>query len=158
MVLLSHAHKTKQVLAVILVRQQHMPGCFFRRAARRSQSEEELSCPIPSHPCFSLCLLPVISCHYSVLLMSDPERRFFSVLSDTRCTSVRRKIQSFCWVQFSAVSCACQRIIPTVHLYSIRDCWIYCLMFHEVCASFGSLEFGSTAQFTGVVAAQLIRG
>lgn len=51
-------HKVcEQVLAVILVRQQHMPGSFFFRWTA-SRSEEELSCLFQSHCSFSY-LMPL---------------------------------------------------------------------------------------------------
>lgn len=78
----------EQVLAVILVRQQHMPGCFFQKGSQETSERRRAKLPLSV---ISLLLLSVISCHYSVLLMSDPERQFISLLSDTRCMSVQIK-------------------------------------------------------------------
>ena len=78
----------EQVLTVILVRQQHVPGCSFQKGSQ--EKSEQRRAKLPSS-LISLPLLSVISCHYSGLLMTDPERQFISLLWDTRCMSSPNK-------------------------------------------------------------------
>lgn len=86
----------EQVLAVILVRQQHMPCCSFQNGSQEKSERRRAKLPLSL---ISLLLLSVISCHCSVLLMSDPERQFIGLLSDTRCMSVQRKNSVHLWSQ-----------------------------------------------------------
>lgn len=82
----SHTYKIKhavceQVLTVILVRQQLMPGCSFQKGSQEKSERRRVKLPLSiiSH---------VISCYYSVLLMSDPES------SSSFCCQIQDACQS----------------------------------------------------------------